>query len=62
MTRLEFIGEQTETRMHRRYVNERKRTKYLKPELKELRPAYDILRKASSYFAQAEIDRPRKYW
>lgn len=36
------------------------RIKALERELKELRRANDILRKASAYFAQAELDRPRK--
>jgi transposase len=32
--------------------------KALRREVKELRRANDILRKASAYFAQAELDRP----
>jgi transposase len=31
----------------------------LEREVKELRRANEILRKASAYFAQAELDRPR---
>jgi len=30
-------------------------------EVKELRRANEILRKASAYFAQAELDRPSKW-
>ncbi len=36
---------------------ERKRLKELEKENKELRTANEILRKASAYFAQAELDR-----
>ena len=32
--------------------------KALKREVRELRQANEILRKASAYFAQAELDRP----
>lgn len=41
-------------------IDERKRLKELEREVKELRTANEILRKASAYFAQAELDRPRK--
>ena len=34
------------------------RIKELEQEVKELRRANEILRKASAYFAQAELDRP----
>lgn len=34
--------------------------KALRQEVKELRRANEILRKASAYFAQAELDRPQK--
>ena len=34
------------------------RLKALEPENRELRQANEILRKASAYFAQAELDRP----
>ncbi len=37
---------------------ERERIKALERENRELRPANEILRKASAYFAQAELDRP----
>lgn len=39
---------------------ERDRVKALEREVKELRQANEILRKASAYFAQAELDRPFK--
>lgn len=41
-------------------TDERKRLKELEREVKELRTANEILRKASAYFAQAELDRRRK--
>ncbi len=34
--------------------------KALERENRELKPANEILRKASAYFAQAELDRPKK--
>ena len=37
---------------------ERDRIKDLEREVKQLRQANEILRKASAYFAQAELDRP----
>ena len=39
---------------------ERERLKELERENRELRQANEILRKASAYFAQAELDRPFK--
>ncbi len=39
-------------------TEERKRLKELEREVRELRRANEILRKASAYFAQAELDRP----
>ena len=42
-------------------VNERDRLKALEREVKELRRANEILRKASAYFAQAELDRHGKW-
>ena len=39
---------------------ERTRVKELEREVRELRTAYEILMKASAYFAQAELDRPFK--
>ena len=39
---------------------ERERIKALEREVQELRQANEILRKASAYFAQAELDRPFK--
>ncbi len=41
-------------------TDERERIKALEPENRELRQANEILRKASAYFAQAELDRPFK--
>jgi transposase-like protein len=40
--------------------DERVRLKELERENRELRRANEILRKASAYFAQAELDRPRR--
>jgi transposase-like protein len=40
--------------------DERARIKELEREVRELRRANEILRKASAYFAQAELDRPRR--
>ena len=37
---------------------EQERVKFLEREVRELRQANEILRKASAYFAQAELDRP----
>jgi transposase-like protein len=39
---------------------ERDRIKALEREVRDLRQANEILRKASAYFAQAELDRPFK--
>ena len=39
---------------------ERERIKALEREVRELRQANEILRKASAYFAQAALDRPSK--
>jgi transposase len=39
---------------------ERERVKQLEREVRELRRANEILRKASAYFAQAELDRQAK--
>ncbi len=41
-------------------VDEYKQVKALERENRELRQANEILRKASAYFAQAELDRPFK--
>ena len=41
-------------------TDERSRMKALEREVRELRQANEILRKASAYFAQAELDRPLK--
>jgi transposase-like protein len=40
--------------------SEPERIKALEREVRELRQANEILRKASAYFAQAELDRPSK--
>ena len=42
-------------------VQDRDRLKLLEREVKELRRANEILRKASAYFAQAELDRQGKW-
>ena len=39
---------------------EQERVRALEREVRELRQANEILRKASAYFAQAELDRPFK--
>ncbi len=39
---------------------EQQRIRDLEREVRELRRANEILRKASAYFAQAELDRPRR--
>lgn len=41
-------------------IEERERIKALEREVKELRQTNEILRKASAYFAQAELDRRLK--
>ena len=41
-------------------TEERDRLRALEREVRELRQANEILRKASAYFAQAELDRPFK--
>src|SRR4028119_109367 len=43
-------------------TDERERIKALERENRELRQANEILRKASAYFAQAELDRRWKPW
>ncbi len=45
---------------HGMTTEERDRLKALEVENRELRQANEILRKASAYFAQAELDRPFK--
>ena len=40
--------------------DDRERVRALEREVRELRQANEILRKASAYFAQAELDRPLK--
>ena len=41
-------------------ASERERVKALEREKRELKQANGILRKAAAFFAQAELDRPRK--
>jgi len=41
-------------------TSERERMKKLEREVKELKQANEILRKASAYFAQAELDRRKQ--
>ena len=41
-------------------TDERDRPRALEREVREIRQANEILRKASAYFAQAELDRPLK--
>jgi transposase len=41
-------------------TDDQERLKALEREVRELRQANEILRKASAYFAQAELDRPLK--
>ncbi len=41
-------------------TDERERIRVLEREVRELRQANESLRKASAYFAQAELDRPLK--
>jgi transposase len=43
-------------------TTERERIRELEREVRELKRANEILRKASAYFAQAELDRPSKKW
>jgi transposase-like protein len=43
-------------------ADEKARIKELEREVRELERANEILRKASAYFAQAELDRPPKKW
>ena len=42
--------------------DEKARLKALERENRELRQANEILKKASAYFAQAELDRPFRKW
>ena len=43
-------------------TDEKTRLKELERENRELKRANEILRKASAFFAQAELDRPLKKW
>jgi len=53
-------AERNEGRREGRTTGERERIKELERENRELKRANEILRKASAYFAQAELDRRRK--
>lgn len=61
-TLLEWVkrAEIDEARRHGLSTAERERPKALKRENKELRRANEILRTASAFFAQAELDRKLK--
>ena len=52
-----MMGQAMEADAHPRQAD---RLKALERENRELRQANEILRKASAYFAQAELDRPFK--
>ena len=57
---VERMGEEAERDQGKRpgtTTDERERLKALERENRELRQANEILRKASAYFAQAELDR-----
>ena len=56
MRRAETVSRVTQTPSN----TESERIKALEREVRELRQANEILRKASAYFAQAELDRPLK--
>ena len=56
MRRAETVSGVTQTPSN----TESERIKALEREVRELRQANEILRKASAYFAQAELDRPLK--
>ena len=50
-------SERDQGKRHGQTTDERERIKALERENRELRQANEILRKASAYFAQAELDR-----
>ena len=59
--RIGHLDEQAERDQGKRpgpTTDEQERIKALECEVRELRQANEILRKASAYFAQAELDRP----
>ena len=43
-------------------ISDQEKMKQMEREIKELKRANEILRKAAAFFAQAELDRPHKYW
>ena len=53
-----FLDQQNPVKVQR--FSEQQRIKQLERENKELQRANEILRKAAAFFAQAELDRPRK--
>ena len=54
------FAEAQEIPAERERLAEQRRLKELERENRELRQANEILRKAAAFFAQAELDRPRK--
>ena len=55
-------AEQDQGRREGLTSEDRERLKTLERENRELRRVNEILRKASAYFAQAELDRRQKVW
>ena len=43
-------------------ISDQEKMKQMEREIKELKRANEILRKAAAFFAQAELDRPHKSW
>ena len=60
MRRWVHEAEREQSVRHGLAKDERERLKSLEREVRELRQANEILRKASAYFAQAELDRRYK--
>ena len=52
-----WVRQATEAKVNPAAAAEHERIKALEREVRELRQANEILRKASAYFAQAELDR-----
>ena len=55
-----WVAQSEVDRGRRDGVSSDERIKELEREVRELRQANEILKKASAYFAQAELDRPLK--
>jgi transposase-like protein len=55
-----WCREEAADERHQRLADDQARLKLLEREVKELRRANEILRKASAYFAMAELDRREK--